>query len=129
MPFYPSITNKLKDIFRRHNIDVVHNSSFNLKQLICNMKDKSKDFEQSGIYSVPCTDCNFNYIGQTRRSIQTRVNEHLQLAKNKKPDKSGVADHAIEFSHKINPGGAKKLKTVLKPWKLDAWESVVHPKL
>jgi hypothetical protein len=48
--------------------------------------------ERSRVYKIKCGRCNFMYIGQTGRSFNTRIREHLDL---KRP--SQVRDHLCEF--------------------------------
>jgi hypothetical protein len=52
------------------------------------------------VYSIPC-ECVQGYIGQTLRSIETRIKElhrHIWLGH---PDKSAVAEHRFIHNHLI----------------------------
>jgi hypothetical protein len=53
-----------------------------------------------GVYSVPC-ECGQVYIGQTGRFIETRDKEHQRHIRLQHPDKSAVAEHSINLSHRI----------------------------
>jgi predicted GIY-YIG superfamily endonuclease len=53
-----------------------------------------------GVYSVPC-ECAQVYIGQTGRSIETRVKEHQRHIRLQHPDNSAVAEHSINLDHRI----------------------------
>ena len=125
VPFYPKFINKLNDIFKRYNIEIVCNSSNNIKQQLVNVKDKVPELQQSGIYAIPCSDCDSIYIGQTRRRIEARISEHHGAHINGKIEKSGVAEHAIESQHNINYNGTKMIKNIRNNNKLDAWESML----
>jgi hypothetical protein len=46
-------------------------------------------------------DCGQVYIGQTGRSIETRVKEHLRHTRLEQPDISAVAEHSINLGHRI----------------------------
>ena len=59
-----------------------------------------------------------------RRSIATRLQEHAAAISHGKIEKSSVAKHALEQKHRIGMENAGKVKTVIKPYKLDAWESL-----
>jgi predicted GIY-YIG superfamily endonuclease len=51
-----------------------------------------------GVYSMPCA-CIQVYIGQTGRSIETRIkqhNRHIQLGH---ADKSAMAEHRLNHDH------------------------------
>jgi predicted GIY-YIG superfamily endonuclease len=61
-----------------------------------------------GVYSIPC-EWGQVYIGQTGRSIDTRIKEHhIRLAE---PDKSAVAEHSISRGHRIQLQNTKTLST------------------
>jgi hypothetical protein len=53
-----------------------------------------------GVYSIPC-ECGKTYIGQTKRTIKTRRKEHIRHLRLGQPEKSAVAQHALETGHKI----------------------------
>lgn len=46
--------------------------------------------------------CDKVYIGKTKRALKTRIKEHLNDIKNKKPEKSGLSEHIITKNHKID---------------------------
>jgi hypothetical protein len=58
------------------------------------------ELKTPGVYSVPC-ECGQVYIGQTGRSIETRVKEHQCHIHLQHPDKSAVAEHSINLGHHI----------------------------
>jgi hypothetical protein len=56
VPFYPAITNKLKPVFKRNNIDLVTSSAdFKLKNNFSTTKDVRMQLYKSEIYEVKCT--------------------------------------------------------------------------
>jgi hypothetical protein len=52
------------------------------------------------VYSVPC-ECGHVYIGQTGRSIETRIKEHHRHIHPEQTDKSAEAEHSINLGHRI----------------------------
>ena len=62
------------------------------------------------IYEIPCLDCNFVYIGQTKRGLKSRLAEHKRATLNQKPEQSALCVHAMEFEHNIDWINAKILK-------------------
>ncbi|XP_062703509.1 uncharacterized protein LOC134290468 [Aedes albopictus] len=125
LPFYPKVTNPIKNTLRRQGLHVVHKSDNTLRDLLCNLKDKVPPEEQSGIYQVPCNDCPAVYIGQTRRKVKVRLKEHKNAVETNKPNESGVAAHTVASTHSIDWKNAKLIKAVRKASHLNAWESML----
>ena len=66
-------------------------------------KDPINQNEISGIvYQVSCEDCDFLYIGQTKRDLKSRIMEHKRAFKNQRPEQSALCEHSITMDHKIN---------------------------
>lgn len=125
LPFYPKVTNKLSSIFKEFDMEIVTSSNNTLKSQLCNYKDRTNPLHLSGIYSISCADCDMIYIGQTRRRVENRLNEHISATRNGLSEKSGVACHMLEENHNIDLQNMKLIKPVIKPIKLNAWESML----
>lgn len=79
-------TNKLKNI--------LPNTTDKIKsEKLTNDQDKTKNENQSDIYEIICDKRDRKYIGQTRRNIKTRFNEHFSLIKFDREEKFAVAEH------------------------------------
>ena len=57
--------------------------------------------EQAGVYKIQCGDCPGFYIGQTGRSIQQRLQEHLDAHTKEDKNKFAVARHLLENKHNL----------------------------
>lgn len=121
--FNAEILPKIKPILHQNNIKVSECSRTRIKDLIGGSKDKIPVHKQSGIYSIKCNCCDAEYIGQTRRAILKRYNEHQCHRKNNDGDKSSVAKHMMENSHSIDRTSLKLVHRVDKFYELDAYES------
>ena len=67
-------------------------------------KDPIAEHEKSRlVYKIPCADCEFVYVGQTKRDLKSRVAEHKRAVKNAEPEKSALCEHLKLFDHRINP--------------------------
>jgi len=127
--YAPNITNKLKNTFENFNIRMVHSNDKKLRTVLGSTKDKIHATEKSGIYQINCSTCDAKYIGQTRRSLKKRFDEHHRSVKNKETDKA-IAAHIFDLDntapHKIISfdENVKLIKQVTNPIKLDAYESI-----
>ena len=63
------------------------------------------------VYQVPCFDCDFVYIGQTKWYLKSRLAEHNLAIRNQEPEKSALCGHSIQFDHLIDWNNSKVLKT------------------
>ena len=93
---------KTSRVLRRENIKVGYKPVNTLHQHFPKPKDKLTLGQTRGvIYKIPCSDCDFNYYGQTDRALNTRMKEHKRAVSHL--DKySKVAKHAEEQDHCID---------------------------
>jgi hypothetical protein len=54
-----------------------------------------------GVYRIPC-ECGEVYVGQTGRSMEARCKQHMRHIRLEQPEKSAVAEHSINTSHRID---------------------------
>lgn len=59
------------------------------------------------IYKICCKDCNATYVGQTKRQLKTRVNEHIKNIK--QSNLSVISQHIINYNHTIDRDNIKIL--------------------
>ena len=82
------------------------------------------------MYQVPCFDCDFVYIGQTKPDLKSRLAEHKLVNKNHEQEKSALCEHSIQFDHLIDWNNSKVLKTEAhysKRLTSEAWFINSHP--
>ncbi len=74
-----------------------------LGQVLTRVKDKVPMDKQTGIvYSIPCSDCNIQYIGETGRALQTRKQEHKRSVEQQRVEQSALAEHVKQTGHNIS---------------------------
>ena len=62
-----------------------------LRQFLVQVKEKtSPENQKEVVYDVPCKDCKLEYIGETKRSLKTRMTEH-KYAVRRGDEQNGVA--------------------------------------
>lgn len=122
--YNPKITDKLKSVFQQGNMQMVFSSQNKLKNLLGSTKDKTKDLQKSGIYSVKCGDCDEIYHGQTRRNVGVRFKEHSASFKYNKHRASALAAHVLNLGHfNVTIDNLSLVKQVNDNRRLDAYES------
>jgi len=82
-------------ILAKHNIKCVDLPLRLISSLLRPVKD-DVGLRTPGVYSIT-RECGQVYIGQTGRSIATRIKEHNRHIRLGQPDKSAVAEH--RFNH------------------------------
>ena len=59
-----------------------------------NVKVAQKPFQRTdAIYSIPCNDCDNEYIGQTKRQFGTRLKERQKVIFFYKKEQSALSEH------------------------------------
>ena len=123
--FNHTITNYIKPILKKQDIDMVFSSNNKVKDILGNPKDKLEEHQKSGIYKIQCSQCPKIYIGQTKRDILTRYKEHCSHIKFNRPSKSAVAEHVLTENHfNITIENLKLAKQTQKTIELDVIESM-----
>jgi hypothetical protein len=93
----------------RHNIKPVGLPLRKIASFLQPVKD-DLGLKTPGAYSIPC-ECGQVYIGQTGRSIDTRIKEHHRHIRLAHPHKSAIATHSISQGHRIQLQDTKILST------------------
>ena len=81
-----------------------------LGQILSSHMDKIQSNKRQGaIYQIPCKDCNILYIGETKRSFETRKKEYIRDIRkaqskpaNIKVNTTALCNHAINLHHDID---------------------------
>ena len=55
------------------------------------------------VYHIPCSDCDYVYIGQTKRGLKSRLADHKRATSKLRPELSALCEHAMDFNHTIDP--------------------------
>lgn len=122
MNYCPPFTERIHRISKRIGIPFVYKSQGNLGDLLINLKDRRHNHIKAGIYRIKCSDCDAEYIGQSRRRVEKRWKEHHAALRLKQPQKSAVANHCLSLDHEM--GEKSLVKEVTSCWELNAWESL-----
>lgn len=121
--YNPQINREICRVMINHDMIMSECSEMKLKNLIGGSKDIIPQHQLSGIYSIKCSDCDSEYIGQCRRKIKTRFKEHEANTIKGEVDKSSIARHMINNNHSFSIDNLKLIQRVDKYYKLNAFES------
>ena len=95
IPFVDKTTQAIQRVLRPLRIRVVGRPCQWKWSLENGLKDSIDPQEDTGVvYAINCRDCEAAYIGETGRTTNVRVAEHLALARHGRVDLSAAADHA-----------------------------------
>ena len=103
IPFVKGVSERIKRICAKSGIRVYFRANRTLGSLLSNIRPKRDPHDTKGvIYQIPCLDCDRSYIGETGRTLKTRLTEHRRNCRNGDVQRSGVAQHSIEDDHRID---------------------------
>jgi len=100
LPYIHGVTDHIGRILRKKNIKTTFKPLNKISQILPSAKDARHALSCKGIYKIPC-DCGSVYIGETGRSIQTRIKEHQRYVKTRSSAHSALAEHFLDTGHKI----------------------------
>lgn len=94
--------------------------------LFSKLKDKIPLKEKSNVvYKIDCINCEKNYIGQTKRTLKSRITSHKSDIR-VKPDACALSQHVNQTGHSMDFQNAKVLTTEKKFFKEMFFRDVLH---
>ena len=77
LPYVRGLSESISSILRKHRISTSYKPHTTIRRLLVHPKDKVEDLKKAGVvYKIPCGSCPQNYIWETGRKLEVRVNEH-----------------------------------------------------
>ena len=128
IPYIQGISERISRTLASHDVQVAHRSVRKLRSIFKSPKDPTSPSTQCGvIYKIDCQDCDKVYVGQTKNSLGTRVNQHRAALRLLQPEKSALAEHAIMCHHQIDWSNPKVLSRETR-WRhrlfLETWHTL-----
>ena len=93
-----------------------------MRSMLVNPKDKTPVTKKCGVvYHIPCQDCDQYYIGETSRSLGTRLKEHLAT---ERTIITAVGEHCKSTGHYIDSSNIKILSSETNYYKRKIKEAI-----
>ncbi|KYM97837.1 hypothetical protein ALC62_11470 [Cyphomyrmex costatus] len=103
IPYIKGFSERFNNIVNGLNHKISFYSINKLNDYIKVQKDSiPHDTKMNVIYKIKCNDCDATYVGQTKRKLITRVNEHRNHIRRNTSSKSVITDHRLDHSHEFN---------------------------
>ena len=77
-----------------------------LRRALVSNRPRNEEGVCGAVYTIPCTDCNRRYFGQTGRKFDVRLSEH-KAAVRLNHTNNACAKHVHECNHSIDWSNAK----------------------
>ena len=101
---------KIRRCLSNHNVKTVLKPCNTIGKKLANHKDSvDPNMRQGTVYQIPCIDCDFSYIGETKRSFSIRKKEHLADIRHLWFDKSALTKRDFDNEHSMGWTNAKIL--------------------
>ena len=102
IPYIKGTSEPLARVFRKYGISVYHKPINTLRSMLVHPKDTTPKLNRTGvIYEIKCQTCYNIYVGETRRTLGKRLDEH------KKSTSSAINEHMSNTGHTMDLNGAR----------------------
>ena len=82
LPYIKGVTEPLTRILNNNGIRATTRPVKTLQQEFAPPKSRPPSDRQTNVvYKIPCSDCTWNYIGETSKCLHTRKKEHIRNTK------------------------------------------------
>ena len=113
-----SVTEPIKRILKSHNFKVTQIPFQTLGHIFGKPEDPvTKEQQTDAIYSIPCNDCDHEYIVQTKRQFGTRLREHQKAVFFYVKENSALSEHTCLTKHGIKLSSLIDITTSAFVWK------------
>ena len=133
LSYIQGTTKKIRRVLSKVGVKVAMKPVCTIGHSIPSSKDPiSPDEINCLVYEISCNGCEFVYIGQTKRNLNTRLKEHQRAIRQLKPENSALCEHAMENDHLIGWSKARIVKVETNYFKrltAESWFIHSHPEV
>ncbi|XP_018361292.1 PREDICTED: uncharacterized protein LOC108760021 [Trachymyrmex cornetzi] len=98
-PYVTKVLDKFRDIIKDFNVNLAFFSN-KLNCFIKTHKDPVPNLAKRNVmYKINCNDCDASYVGQTKRTVKTRITEHRNDIRKTNSNHSVITEHRLNFNH------------------------------
>jgi len=110
IPYINTLSQKLKHVTDDLDAKTSYFSLNKLGNIIKGQKDNIPKLLQTNlVYKLACKDCDATYVGQTSRTLKTRISKHRNHINRNTTTQSVITEHRINFLHEFNWDGVEIL--------------------
>lgn len=121
IPYTKNLSHKITKILKPHNIELVHKPQNQIKEIFTKLKTSTPKSKKSNlVYSIPCKNCDKQYIGQTSQSLHDRLNAH----KYTKNATTALNKHKKTKKHEFDYDETKILTIEPRRRQREIWEMI-----
>ena len=124
---------KIRRVLNEAGVGVAMRPVKTIRHILPSPKDPYTAEDKSCVvYQIPCSDCDYVYIGQTKRGLKSRLADHRRATSQLRPELSALCEHAMDFNHTIDWEKSEILKVennYSKRLISEAWFINAHPKV
>ncbi|KYN16156.1 hypothetical protein ALC57_11588 [Trachymyrmex cornetzi] len=99
-PYVTNVSDKFRDITKDYKVNLAY---FSLNKLSCFIKTHkdpiSNMSKKNAVYKIKCNDCDASYVGQTKRTVKTRIGEHRNDIRKNINNHSVITEHRLNYNH------------------------------
>ncbi len=123
-PYIRGTSEKLEKACAPLGVKTVFKPQRTMRQLLVRVKERiPPENQREVVYEVPCKDCELKYIGETKRSLKTRMAEH-KYAVRRGDERNGIAVHVHQLQHSIDWESARVRMTARGYWNRRTLEAI-----
>ena len=122
-PYICGTSEKLEKACAPLGVKTVFKPQRTMRQLLVQVKERIPPENQRVVYELPCKDCEVKYIGETKRSLKTRMTKH-KYAVCRGDERNGIAVHVHQLQHSIDWESARVWMTARRYWNRRTLEAI-----
>ncbi|BHF84001.1 hypothetical protein SprV_0902715100 [Sparganum proliferum] len=124
LPYIANVSEAVARTLQPLGIGIAHKPEATIRRLVMKPKTPLPRGETANVvYRIPCSSCEANYVGETGKRLQTRMDEHARAVR-RMDQLSLVAEHCAAFDHAfafqdaevLGQGSDQTVRETLEAW-------------